>query len=90
VFPPRATPTDDTPITHADPLLGLTLRAAFELYLRGDYHAARERLLDAKAIARHRGDWIPLNAWLEALDAALSVGVLVTHDLQVAVDPRRI
>lgn len=89
-MPAHVAPADPGPITHTDPLLSATLRAACELYLRGDYHGALARLLDARALARHRGDWIPLNAWLESLDAAISVGILVTHDLPATADPRRI
>lgn len=83
-------PADNDPIDHGDPLIAHTLRAALECYLRGDYHGALERLLDARAISQHRTDWIPINAWLEQLHACVSVGVLVTRDVPSPHSARRV
>lgn len=87
----QETPADRTPIDHADPLLAHTLRAGFESYIRGDYHAALDRLLDAQAISRHRADTTPLIALTSTLAGMLDNGTLVSHDFVAPPeDPRRV
>lgn len=80
-MPERRKPADREPIDHADPLLAHTLRAGFESYIRGDYHAALDRFLDAQAIARHRADSLPLIALTNTLGAMLATGSLLSHDV---------
>lgn len=81
-------PADADPIDHADPLLILSLRAAIETYIRGDYHAARERLLDARALGYRRADWTPFSAFLAVLDSCIDSGLLVSHDVTLPAEGR--
>jgi len=86
---PTPLPPED-PLDSADPLIAHTLRAALESYLRGDYHAALERLHDGHALAAGRLDWGPLNAWRQTLDDALRRGAVVTRDAQPLRDVRSV
>lgn len=80
-MPTMLEPADRTPIDHADPLLADTLRAGLESYIRGDYQAALDRLLDAQAFSRHRADTTPLIAFAATLEGMIDAGTLASHDV---------
>lgn len=77
-------PADTEPIAGCDPLLAHTLRAALESYIRGDYHAALDRLKDARALGGRRADYAPFVSLENLLQFGVDIGVLVSHEL-----PRR-
>lgn len=86
---PGPQPADRAPLDHADPLAVHTLRAGLEAYIRGDYHQASERFLDAQAVMRHRADAVPFISLTNTLQALLDNGSLVSHDATVPAESVR-